>query len=146
MAVWFATFAAAQVLGSPFQFDPSFEPTARHSASRPAIIVADAAVSAVAADDPFAGDALLTEQEMRDAAGGTGITNNTAIEQAAINSTRNDGELTDVSADGAVTGGITGNDISSNSGVTTVLNNTGNGVIFQSSVQVNVFLNGAAPQ
>ncbi len=44
----------------------------------------------------------------------------------------------------SVNGEIAGNLVSGNDGITTVFNNTGNGVIFQSSVNVNIFL-GATP-
>ena len=93
-----------------------------------------------AASDIFAGDIVLGENEMRDAAGGTGAD----FGDVNFNVTTNNGTLTDVSADGAVTGTITST-VDGNSGITTVLNNTGNGVIFQNTVQVIVNI-GDAPE
>ena len=97
------------------------------------------------APDLFSSEITLSEQQMRDAAGGTGTAFDILIDDLGINIVDNTGIVTDVDANGAITGQITDNNINGNSGVTSILFNTGNGVLFQSTMQVNVFVDGATP-
>lgn len=96
------------------------------------------AAPAVSASLAFS-EAPMSDSEMSDAAGGE----DTAIDisQLGINMSTTNGVVTGVSVSGG-TGQIENNVVNGNSGITAVFNNTGNGVIFQNTVQVNVFLNG----
>lgn len=100
----------------------------------------------VVAGDIFSGETILDDNAMRDAAGGTGTDFTQTIGDIGVNIADNTGNLSDVNAEGANTGAITNLSVDNNSGVTAVLNNTGNGVIFQNTVQVNVFLNQGSGQ
>jgi hypothetical protein len=93
----------------------------------------------VGTDDAFGGLVILETDEMRDAAGGA----DTAIDVGAIgvNISGQAGEVAGVATTNSPTGQIAGNLVSDNGGVTTVFNNTGNGVIFQNTLNVNIFLN-----
>lgn len=115
-------------------------------AEQPAISAAPIAHERAATSDIFAGDFVLDESAMREAAGGTGTDFTQTIGDIGVNIADNTGNLSDVNAEGANTGAITNLSVDNNSGVTAVLNNTGNGVIFQNTVQVNVFLNQGAGQ
>ena len=88
--------------------------------------------------DLFSGDAVLDIETMSDAAGGTEAALN--FEDVGVNIADSNASVSDVNFVNANSGQITDNVVSNNSGVTTVYNNTGNGVIFQSTLQINVFL------
>ncbi len=85
--------------------------------------------------DPFAAIAPMSEEAMREASGGSAayaigaVQTNTALTDIDLNGTATD----------TVSGEVAGNVISGNSGITTVFINTGNNVVLQSSVQVNVY-------
>lgn len=112
----------------------------------PALLAAlPCAAAAQDAGDPFANvEALvMDEAAMRDASGGSAAyaldldpvrTSNTQTNTAGTTGTISGSTVTD-----AVTGGVVGNVVSANSGITTVFINTGNNVVMQSTVQVNVY-------
>ncbi len=89
--------------------------------------------------DVFGGLSIMDESAMSAASGGEG----TAIDIAnlGVNIAKSSGEVSEVYTNDTETGQIAGNIIADNGGITTVLNNTGNGVVMQSTVNVNVFLN-----
>lgn len=93
-----------------------------------------------AGSDLFGELAPMDDLQMSAASGGS----HTAIDISSlgVNSSNSDGEVKDVSVSNANNGQIANNIVSDNGGITTVFNNTGNGVVFQSTVNVNVFLNG----
>jgi hypothetical protein len=80
----------------------------------------------------------LDEAAMREAAGGSAAA--VDISQLGLNFSTTTGSVSNVSVVGSDTGGVANNVVSGNSGITAVFNNTGNGVVFQNTVQVNVFL------
>ena len=89
--------------------------------------------------DLFGGFATMDETAMSLASGGA----DTAIDigNVGVNLADNDGTVDNVNVNDSDTGAIANNTITGNEGITTVFNNTGNGVIFQSNVNVNIFLN-----
>mgnify|MGYP000740101140 CR=1 FL=1 len=91
--------------------------------------------------DIFGEFAPLNATAMSAASGGS----DTAIDinDIAVNIADSDGSISGVTTTNSDTGDIANNIVSDNRGITTVFNNTGNGVIFQSTVNVNVFLDGA---
>ena len=92
-----------------------------------------------AADGLFAGLPPMDAEAMRKASGGTAAY---AVDGAlgfAQTSTATQTGAATGSVTGSVNGAVTGNTISGNSGITTVFINTGNNVVLQSSVQVNVY-------
>lgn len=103
---------------------------------------AEAALLAPAPEDAFSAFDTMDETAMADAAGGA----NTAISIGALvsNSATQNGGVNGVSTNGD-TGQIANNSAANNSGITTVFYNTGNGVLFQSTVNVNIFLGQTAP-
>jgi hypothetical protein len=105
---------------------------AAHAQSMPAEIQAG--------DDIFGGLASLDEGAMSSASGGS----YTAIDISNLgaNVGENDAEVNGVVTTNSNNGSIADNIISDNGGITTVFNNTGNGVVMQSIVNVNVFLQG----
>lgn len=104
--------------------------------------VADAMTApAVAIEgDLFTDLAAMPDAAMSAASGGA----DTAVNIGFISSTasNNNSDMNNVSISNTQNGEITDNVITDNSGITTVFNNTGNGVVLQSNVNVNVFLNG----
>jgi hypothetical protein len=56
-----------------------------------------------------------------------------------VNISTQNGDVSDTEVNNTTTGQIAGNVVTDNGGITTVFNNTGNGVIFQSTVNVNIF-------
>lgn len=88
--------------------------------------------------DVFSGLAVLDEGQMSRASGGS----DTAIDigNFGANIALNEGSVSEVETVNTNTGQIANNVVSDNSGITTVFNNTGNGVVFQNSVNVNIFL------
>ena len=104
-----------------------------------AAFAAEAAVSAVnlVAETAFDGLEVMDDASMSLASGGE----STAIDIGSIgvNISGQAGEVSDTEINNSPTGQITDNVVSDNGGFTTVFNNTGNGVIFQSTVNVNIF-------
>jgi len=90
--------------------------------------------------DLFVGAVTLTEKMMRDAAGGTSVA--VDITDLGVNVSDSRGLVRDIEINDTANGEIANNAVHDNSGITTVFNNTGNGVVFQSTVQVNIFLDG----
>lgn len=98
--------------------------------------------------DPFAeltalaGVSALDDTTMSNTSGGT----HTAIDigYLGVNVAENDGQVNNVNVSNTVNGDIRDNIVSDNGGITTVFNNTGNGVVMQSIVNMNIFLQGAA--
>lgn len=91
--------------------------------------------------DPFVRESPLSKAVMSKIAGGE----ETAIDisQLGFNVSSSNGVISGVNVgDGSGTGAIADNIVNGNNGITAVFNNTGNGVIFLNTVQVNVFLNG----
>ncbi len=91
----------------------------------------------------FSDLAVMGDADMRAASGGS----HTAVDIGFvnINNSENGADLGSVTVANTTNGQIANNTISNNSGVTTVFNNTGNGVILQSNVNVNVFMTDPAP-
>jgi hypothetical protein len=83
---------------------------------------------------------LLDEGAMRDASGGAQSA--VDITNLGMNFANSGGSVSNNQVNNTQTGQIANNAIDNNRGITTVFNNTGNGVVFQSTVQVNIFLNG----
>ena len=137
MSVWGILFAplAAAAMEEGEAFSPA-----------EAAVIQDVAESVSGGGDGFgdAGDPLFAElavmgdADMRAAAGGS----HTAVDIGFIkvNNSENGAELNTVNVSNTTNGEIANNTIANNSGVTTVFNNTGNGVILQSNVNVNVFM------
>lgn len=92
--------------------------------------------------DVFGGLAALDETVMRNAAGGASVAVDIGV--IAANIGENNGEVKNTYTNGN-TGQIANNSVNGNGGITTVFNNTGNGVVFQSIVNVNIFMNAAGP-
>ena len=90
-------------------------------------------------DDIFGGLVPMNTGAMSASSGGADTAIN--IQDIGINMAENTGSVSDVNTTNTETGQIANNVVSDNRGITTVFNNTGNGVIFQSNVNVNVFLN-----
>ncbi len=90
--------------------------------------------------DIFSEFTAMDENAMGAASGGS----HTAIDigHIASNIAENDGDVNDVSVNNSNTGKIQDINVLKNDGITTVFNNTGNGVVMQSNVNVNVFLDG----
>ena len=88
--------------------------------------------------DIFSGISALDENAMSAASGGA----DTAVDigDFGLNIADNDGSVENVNVTDSETGQIANNVVSGNGGITTVFNNTGNGVVFQNSVNVNIFL------
>lgn len=97
--------------------------------------------------DPFsdltelAGMDALDDTAMSNASGGT----HTAIDigSLGVNIGENDAQVSGVTTTNSTNGDIRDNIISDNGGITTVFNNTGNGVVMQSIVNMNIYLQGA---
>lgn len=108
-------------------------------ADMPAAVQTEAFESSEGAD-VFGGFAPMDELAMSEASGG----NNTAVDigDFDLNVADNDGSVDNVNVNNSDTGQITDNVVSGNGGITTVFNNTGNGVVFQSIVNVNIDLGG----
>ena len=118
-------------------------PLMAQGAPAPATAVQEpAAISASAAGeaDIFSELSVMDENAMRDAAGGA----DTAIDigNIGMNVSKNTGQTKDVEVNNSTTGQIANNAVNGNGGITTVFNNTGNGVVFQSNVNVNIFTTG----
>jgi len=106
----------------------------------PIVGPADMAVQASAPvqTDIFSTLTIMDESAMSDASGGEATAID--IERLALNIAKNDGSVRDTSVVNSDTGQISDNIVSGNGGITTVFNNTGNGVSFQSIVNINIEL------
>lgn len=128
MSAW--GMLAAPLLASQLQLPPE---------DREAEMAAVASLGAaeIAADTAFAGLTAMDDESMTRASGGEG----TAIDisNLGVNISDQAGEVSDINLNNTTNGQIAGNVVSDNGGITTVFNNTGNGVIFQSTVNVNIF-------
>jgi hypothetical protein len=93
---------------------------------------------ALSGSDPFGGLAALDTSTMSASSGGE----STAIDinNLGINISEQTGAVSGVNTTNSSNGAISGNVVTDNGGITTVFNNTGNGVIFQSTVNVNIFM------
>jgi len=92
--------------------------------------------------DIFGGLTSLDKNAMSTASGGSYTA--VDISNLGANYGENDADVNGVTVANSTNGNIADNIISDNGGITTVFNNTGNGVSFQSIVNVNVFLQGQA--
>lgn len=92
--------------------------------------------------DSFSDFAVMDEAAMADAAGGADA--GVSIGALISNSATQTGGVSRVTTNGD-TGQIANNSAANNSGITTIFNNTGNGVLFQSTVNVNIFLGESTP-
>lgn len=92
--------------------------------------------------DAFSEFAAMDEGAMADASGGADTAVNIGV--LVSNAATQTGGVRGVTTNGD-TGQIANNSATNNSGITTVFNNTGNGVLFQSTVNVNIFLGETAP-
>ncbi|MBY0423612.1 MAG: hypothetical protein K2Q06_15010 [Parvularculaceae bacterium] len=99
------------------------------------------ALSVEISDDAFSEFDMLDAAAMADASGGAATA--TDIGVIGINDSNQIGSVSRVTVSGSQTGLIGDNQVADNSGITTVFNNTGNGVVFQSTVNVNIFMGGA---
>jgi hypothetical protein len=106
--------------------------------SEPAAVVGEAS-------DLFGGLATMDDSAMQDASGGS----DTAINIGNIDIINIDSEGTienatiNANTTNSQNGQIANNAVANNNGITTVFNNTGNGVIMQSTVNVNIFMGGS---
>ena len=94
--------------------------------------------------DLFGSLASLDDSAMSAASGGS----DTAIDIAnlGVNVAENNGQISGVTTTNSTNGEIANNMITDNGGITTVFNNTGNGVVMQSIVNLNIFLQGGGIQ
>lgn len=115
-------------------------PLMAQGAPAPAAPETPTVLSSADSGDIFSDLALMDESAMRDASGGAA----TAIDigSMGVNFADNKGQVQDNHVNNSDTGQIAHNAVTGNGGITTVFNNTGNGVVFQSNVNVNIFLNG----
>lgn len=90
--------------------------------------------------DAFGELAPMDATAMSQASGGSGINIDVGIDDIAMNESSSGARVQEVTNQNTTNGQIANNAIDSNSGITTVFNNTGNGVVMQSTVNVNVFL------
>ena len=122
--------------------DPVLAPSPAASAEEPltaAVIVSDTDVSEEAEGDPFAALTSLGFDEMRDASGGT-ESYSVDLDTVGLNVATLDGTLENVSLSNTQSGTIDNTLVTDNSGITTVVINSGNGVVLQNSLQVNVYV------
>ena len=133
------TMSAWMLFAAPFAAHSAGEQAAADmtGAAEPSAIF-DIAQAADPSADIFAGDDVLSEKMMKDAAGGTSVA--VDISNIGVNVADQRGLVKDLNLQNTSNGQIANNAVNNNSGITTVFNNTGNGVVFQSSVQVNIFL------
>lgn len=85
----------------------------------------------------------LDDAAMSTASGGADTAIN--IDNLGVNMAENNGSVSDVNVSNSTSGDVTDNIVTDNSGITTVFNNSGSGVLMQSIVNVNIFLQGAGP-
>ncbi len=87
--------------------------------------------------DIFTADLVLSDEALRSHAGGTETS--VDLNNLGVNISTTTGIVDNNSADGSVTGTIADNVIGQNSGFTTVFINSGNNVLFQNTLQLNIF-------
>lgn len=85
----------------------------------------------------------LDDAAMATASGGADTAIN--IDSLGVNMAENTGSVSGVNVSNSTSGDVSNNVVSDNSGITTVFNNSGTGVLMQSIVNVNIFLQGAGP-
>jgi hypothetical protein len=128
MSAW--GMLAAPLLATQLQLPPE---------DREAAMAATASMGAVemTLESTFEGLTAMDDASMSLASGGE----STAIDIGGLGVNISDqaGGVSDIEVKDTVNGQISGNIVSDNSGITTVFSNTGNGVIFQSTVNVNIF-------
>lgn len=90
--------------------------------------------------DLFDGIAVLDESAMGNAAGGAEVA--TDIGLLGINASNSDGDVDDTIVTSSQTGAISDNIIQGNDGITFQVNNSGNGVVVQNTVNINIFTDG----
>jgi hypothetical protein len=106
----------------------------------------------IVASDPFAEMIALPTDRLRSLSGKgsaygidlTGVSV-TQIEAVQTNSSSLTGSVTDSEVNDTITGAASGNTIANNSGFTTVFINTGNNVVLQNNVQVNIYAPATSP-
>lgn len=86
------------------------------------------------------GVSALDEATMSTASGGASVA--VDIANLGVNYAENNGSVSDVNTTNSTNGDISGNYVTDNGGITTVFNNTGNGVVMNSIVNLNIFLQG----
>ncbi|GJL92742.1 MAG: hypothetical protein DHS20C04_24010 [Hyphococcus sp.] len=91
----------------------------------------------------LAGVSALDDAEMSSASGGAGMAID--IANLGVNIAENNGSVSGVTTTNSTSGDVSNNIVSDNSGITTVFNNSGTGVVMQSIVNMNIYLQGAAP-
>lgn len=105
--------------------------------------IAPSELSAAPADeafDLFSDLSLLDENAMKDASGGA----DTAVDIGVIgvNAAEIDGDVRNNKVSNSTTGDVMDNVISGNDGITFQVNNSGNGVVVQNTVNINIFTDG----
>jgi hypothetical protein len=90
------------------------------------------------AHDPFASLSSMEMDDLRSAAGGTAI-NELDLQTVGLNISDTDGSVSGTTVTDSQTGTVDNTYVSGNTGITTVFVNTGNGVVFQNTLQVNVY-------
>lgn len=99
-------------------------------------------LSAPASDamDVFGDLAVMTETDMQSASGGA----QTAVDigLVGLNASESNGFIDDNSVSESQTGEVANNMISGNEGITFQVNNSGNGVVVQNTVNINIFTDG----
>lgn len=99
-----------------------------------------AAAPAADAFDLFGELSLMDESAMKNASGGA----DTAVDIGLIglNASEANGQIDETTVNNSQTGDIAQNVISGNDGITFQVNNSGNGVIVQNTVNINIFTDG----
>lgn len=95
----------------------------------------------VALEDPFSALSVIDEVAMSRSSGGASTAIN--IGDVGANFAENVGKVENTTSNGN-NGQISDNIVADNHGITTTFFNSGNGVVFQSIVNVNIFLNNGA--
>jgi hypothetical protein len=90
--------------------------------------------------DLFSDLSLLDESALKDASGGA----DTAIDigMIGVNASEIDGDVDNNNVSNSTTGDVMDNVISGNDGITFQVNNSGNGVVVQNTVNINIFTDG----
>ena len=135
MGAW-GIFAAPLIATAPFKDNPE-----AHAAVVEAFDTIE--LAAMPTDDLFGELATMDDAAMSSASGGSVTAFD--IGNIGVNYADNDGSVNNIEANYSETGKIVDNTVSGNSGLTTVFFNSGNGVVFQSNVNVNVFLDSKPP-
>lgn len=101
--------------------------------------VALLSVEETVSEDPFASLLEMDSSELRDASGGTD-TYSVDLHTVGINISDLDGVVSGNTVTNSQSGDITDSLVTDNSGITTVFINSGNAVLFQNSLQINIYL------